>query len=167
VPTNASTARRARYAFKAGLRTGREESRRARASASAPRRIAAAIPPIRAARAARSFAGNPARHTRQSPVSGALILWALILGLQLWRRGGLPDFQGVVAISAVTVGVVVFAAIAPEPVTLALILVLVIAAANSATAIRELVVGVTGGFQRALATTGAGFGGGGGGGGSW
>jgi uncharacterized membrane protein YgcG len=151
----------------AAVATRRAYFARKAARSSAPRRTAAAAPPVRAARVARSFAGNPARHMSESPVSGALILWALILGLQLWRRGGLPDFQGVIAISAVTVGVVIFAAIAPEPVTLALVLVLIIAAARSASAIGELVGGVTGGFQRALATTGAGFGGGGGGGGSW
>ena len=88
---------------------------------------------------------------KTSPVSGALILWALILAVHFWRLGHLPDVQGVVAISLVTVGVVVFAAVAPEPATLALILVLIIATARNAYALSSAVKGVTSGFGRAIA----------------
>lgn len=87
----------------------------------------------------------------QSPVSGALILWALILAVHFWRLGHLPDTQGVIAISLVTVGVIVIAAVAPEPVTLALVLVLIIAVARNAYALSSAVKGVTTGFGRAIA----------------
>ncbi len=86
-----------------------------------------------------------------SPVSGALILWALILAVHFWRLGHLPDVNGVVAISLVTVGVVIVAAIAPEPVTLALVLVLIIAVARNAYALSSALQGVTGRFGRAIA----------------
>lgn len=128
----------------------------ARAAARAPKA------PRRAGRAVGSFARNPARHLNEQPVTGALLLWALILALQLWRRGSLPDAQGVLAITAVTAGVVIVAAIAPEPVTLALVLVLIIAAARSADAIRGLLERVTGSFAQAVGPPPAAYAGGGG-----
>lgn len=104
-----------------------------------------------AGRAVSGFARNPARHLNESPVSGALILWSLILVVHFWRLGHLPDVEGVVAISLVTVGVVIVAAVAPEPVTLALVLVLVIAVARNAYVLRSAVQGVTSRFGRAVA----------------